>query len=279
MMGLQHALDSDTLNGSLKKEFEQEMTSLDDSVVSAVVFHPRSEPPGYRAQGTLTRTACPGAEVCGYLHSNKSSDTLLLFFHGNGEIAADYDALAGIYTNCGVSLWVVDYRGYGQSTGSPAYSHIYEDAQALFKDIPKLGESLDTHFRRVLVMGRSLGSASAIHLAATYPNEMHGLVLDSPFADAFALIHRVGGPLLSRGDHPEFTDNIDLIPRCIVPTLFIHGTDDMIIPISDSELLYDACGSKIKRMVRIKGAGHNDLLFRGFEQYCTELREHIIRIG
>lgn len=255
------------------------MTSLDDTDVTMVVFHPRPESQGYMAQGILTRTACSGAEVCGYLHVNESSDTLLIFFHGNGEIAADYDSFARIYTDCGVSFWVVDYRGYGQSTGLPTYPRMFEDAQALLKDIPRLAESIDLHFRRVLVMGRSLGSASAIFLAATHPDEIHGLLLDSPFADALALIHRVGGPLLYRRELPQFEDNIDLIPRCIAPTLMIHGAEDHIIPISDSEALYNACGSKTKRLVKINGAGHNDLLLRGFAQYCTEIRDHIVRIG
>jgi len=82
-------------------------------LVSRVVFHPRAEEDDYSPQGRPTQTQCDGAVVCGYLHEAHKSDGLLLFFHGNGEIAADYDFLSGIYAACGLSFWVVDYRGYG----------------------------------------------------------------------------------------------------------------------------------------------------------------------
>lgn len=61
--------------------------------VSRVLFHPRSEPAGYLQLGIPTQTSVNGAKVAGYLHLHESSESLLLFFHGNGEIAADYDDL------------------------------------------------------------------------------------------------------------------------------------------------------------------------------------------
>jgi len=65
---------------------------------------------------------------------------------------------------------------------------------------------------------------------------------------------------------------------CTLPTLIIHGTDDYIIPISDAEELLMACKAEQKKLVKIRGAGHNDLLFRGFATYCAEIREYIVRI-
>ena len=110
--------------------------NFDDQRISRVVFHPRSEPPGYVSRGIATTTTSGTARIGGCLHPNRSSRTLMLFFHGNGEIAADYDDLAEFYLGCGASFWVVDYRGYGRSTGEPSYSRMIEDAGAVLDDVP-----------------------------------------------------------------------------------------------------------------------------------------------
>jgi len=199
----------------------------------------------------------------------------MLFFHGNGEIAADYDSLSAIFTECGVSCWIVDYRGYGRSTGNPSYTHMLTDAETLFDDVPHVSEVAGRQFKHLLVMGRSLGSASAIHLAATCTDQLAGLILDSPYADALALVQRLGGPAVSRDGLPGFQDNLDQMRQCALPSLIIHGTHDRIIPISDSEALLNVCPCAGKQLISIAGAGHNDLLMRGFEEYCEALSEHI----
>lgn len=140
---------------------------LDDEPVTQAVFHPRPEPYGYSPTGEPTLTSSDGAEIAGYLHLSQASDTLLIFFHGNGETAADYDSLVSTYTDAGVSCWIVDYRGYGRSTGAPSFSTMLKDAEAVLADIRRVGAAINRDFRQVIVMGRSLGSASAIHLAAT----------------------------------------------------------------------------------------------------------------
>jgi len=248
-------------------------TDIDDPAVSRFVFHPRPE--GFAestsALETTTRTT-DGAAVCGWLHPNETSDTLMLFFHGNGEIASDYAALAHLYTGCGVWFWVVDYRGYGKSSGSPSFSRMLTDAEALLDDVPAAEAAAGRRFSKIIVMGRSLGSASAIHLAATRLDRLHGLVLDSPFADGPALIRRLGGPEVDLHLTPGFIGNLERMKACRLPALIIHGTADWIIPVSDAEALYRACPGAQKRFVKIPGAGHNDLLMLGFETYFSEIR-------
>ena len=250
---------------------------LDDEPVSRAIFHPRPEPYGYSPTGEPTLTQSGGAEITGYLHECQASDTLLIFFHGNGETAADYDSVASIYTDCGVSWWIVDYRGYGRSTGAPSFSRMLDDAEAIFADVPRVGSAVQREFKRVIVMGRSLGSASAIHLASAHSSSLAGLVLDSAYADALALIARLGGPRIPRSDVPGLDDNIDKMHRCRLPTLIIHGTDDRVIPLADAEALFKACPSKAKRMLKVRGAGHNNLLLVGFTEYCGELKDYVVR--
>jgi pimeloyl-ACP methyl ester carboxylesterase len=250
---------------------------LDDKSVTQAVFHPRPEDYGYSPKGIPTLTPSAGIQIAGYLHESKSSDTLLIFFHGNGEIAADYDSLISIYTDMGVSCWVIDYRGYGRSTGTPTFSAMLTDADAIFADVPRLETSVNRKFDQVIVMGRSLGSASAIHLASTHSSALAGLVLDSAYADGLALIARLGGPDISQNKVPGFKDNIHKIRRCQLPTLIIHGTDDWIIPVTDARALFKDCPDKSKQMVEINGAGHNDLLLVGFSEYCRRLKEYFVR--
>ncbi len=249
------------------------MTGIDDPEVSRFVFHPRPEGIGGPASALETTTqTTDGAVICGYLHSNNSSDTLMLFFHGNGEIAADYAPLAHLYTECGGWFWVVDYRGYGKSSGFPSFSQMLADAETLLDDVAAVESAAGRRFSKIIVMGRSLGSASAIHLAATRPDRLHGLVLDSPFANGPALIRRLGGPEVDLRLTPGVADNQERMRSCNLPTLIIHGTEDWIIPMNDAEALYRACPGGQKHLVKIPGAGHNDLLLRGAEDYFSELR-------
>ena len=249
----------------------------DDSIISRILFHPREEDPGYVPTGIRTISVSGNAGIGGYLHLHPTSDTLLVFFHGNGEIAADYDDVAPFFTGCGVSFWIVDYRGYGGSSGLPAYSFMFDDAKAVMESIPHMSRAVGRTFKHHLVMGRSLGSASAIYLASRHASQLSGLLLDSPYADGLKLIYRLSGIVLDRKDLPEFVDNIDLMRTVDLPTLIIHGTFDQIIPISDARSLYHACENPVRRLVEIEGAGHNDLMFRGGDRYWSSVREHIIQ--
>jgi len=253
------------------------MTTLDDRAVSRVLFHPRREARGGSPTGMPTLTQCADAQISGYLHDRPRSGTLVLFFHGNGEIAADYDGLASMYTGCGASFWVVDYRGYGRSSGTPSISAMLEDAEALLRDVPRIASLATNDTTTVMVMGRSLGSASAIHLASAFPDRVAGLILDSPYASVSDLIRRLGGPSLKRKALHGFHDNIDKIRNCALPTLIIHGKQDQIIPISEATALYTASKAKVKRLVEIERAGHNTILSVGYRRYFAEIRQHIAR--
>jgi pimeloyl-ACP methyl ester carboxylesterase len=255
----------------------EQLMKPDDTIISRILFHPREEEPGYVPEGIRTVAVSGNARIGGYLHLHPTSETLLLFFHGNGEIAAEYDDISSYFTGCDVSFWSVDYRGYGRSSGLPAYSLMFDDAEALLSDIPRMAQTAGRTFSRILVMGRSLGSASAIFLASRHASKLSGLILDSPYADGLKLIYRLSGVALDRQDLPDFMDNIDLMRAADLPTLIIHGTIDQIIPISDARALYDVCRNPVRRLIEIEGAGHNDLMFRGGNRYWSSIREHIIQ--
>ncbi|MEM8611012.1 MAG: alpha/beta fold hydrolase [Cyanobacteria bacterium P01_H01_bin.105] len=279
------------------------MMILDSDPVTQAVFYPRPEPPNYVSKGIATLTSSEGVEIAGYLHESKASHVLLILFHGNGELAADYDAIVSMYLDCGISCWVVDYRGYGRSTGTPTFSTMLRDAEAILADVPRIGAAINRNFSQIIVLGRSLGSASAIHLAAMGSSSVKGLVLDSAYADGLALIARLDGPNIQKENififesfenkwneeqslpnlirhkikRNQFEDNIDKIKRCQLPTLIIHGTDDSIIPLADAVFLFKACPSKDKQLVKVRGADHNNLFYVGFADYSAALKNYLVR--
>jgi pimeloyl-ACP methyl ester carboxylesterase len=125
----------------------------------------------------------PDVMVGARLHLEGKSSPNILFFHGNGEIVADYDDLGPIYNQMGINFLPVDYRGYGRSTGTPTVSAMMKDCHVILAYVTDwLREKGYTG--SLITMGRSLGSASALELAATHGEKISGLIIESGFAFA-----------------------------------------------------------------------------------------------
>ncbi|NDJ62214.1 MAG: alpha/beta hydrolase [Chloroflexi bacterium] len=246
---------------------------LDDPRILAGLFYPRSAranenlPPGAR-DGTVTIAA---DVVIGYRwFPLKPEAPVILFFHGNGEVAADYSTVAPLYHNIGVSLLVVDYRGYGWSTGFPLVSALLTDAEKIAAALPQiLGDAPAD--KPVYVMGRSLGSAPAIHLAYTYPERFRGLIIDSGFAETPSLFKRLGIDTTGLNIDESPIGNARKIASIDLPLLIIHGERDLLLPLSNAQQLFDAAPSTQKRLLVIRGAGHNNLLVYGSGDYFLAL--------
>ena len=238
---------------------------LDTPEISSLLFHPRRcDAANKLAPISVT---VPGAELGGLWFDNPSSDDVVLFFHGNGEVAADWTAMAFDYAAAfDASVWFIDYRGYGRSTGEPAYGLLLSDAEAAFAALTDREAERGRPFRRRYVFGRSIGSAPAIHLAWRFPDGVDALVIDSGFSHVTELIRRFremhgvpdGAPLAPFG----FLDNVDKLRSCEMPTLLIHGVIDKLIPVLEARENFKASAASEKRLVEIPGAGHNDLLFK-----------------
>jgi len=252
---------------------------LDNPDIARVLFHPRPEygvvPEDARTH-TLRFALADGTTIGGRLHAAEPESPLVLFFHGNGEIASDYDDLAPLYRRLGLSLLVVDYRGYGISTGLPSAGALIADALAVAGLAPALVAGHGLTPGRWLVMGRSLGSAAALAVAAEGSGKpaLAGLVIESGFANTLPLVERLGGFRIQGADEArDGFGNLARIARVTVPTLVIHGEDDWIIPIEDGRQLYQASGAADKRLLPIRGAGHNDLMMVGADAYFPAIAE------
>lgn len=200
-------------------------------------------------------------------YPGKKDGPNILYFHGNGEIAPDYDYVAPLYTQKGINLFVADYRGYGMSDGSPTCSGIIRDARPLFQGfVTFLGGQGYTG--DLFVMGRSLGSAPAIEVAYRYQQLLRGLIVESGFASQQRQLGRLGVThLFRRVDSVVGFGNDRKIKKVRIPTLIIHGEDDEIIPVAEGTTLYALSGSGEKEALFIPGAGHNDLMDVAWETY------------
>ncbi|MBN1813063.1 MAG: alpha/beta fold hydrolase [Anaerolineae bacterium] len=251
---------------------------LDRPEVLQVLFHPRREARfGPTQPGTLTVTfeVEPGLHVGGRLYPAGHHAPAILYFHGNGEIAADYDEIAPLYTELGITLLVVDYRGYGISGGCPTSTHLLADAVQVFED---MGDILAEHRvapARLYVMGRSLGSAAAIEVARHAGGRLAGLIIESGFADTFALLARLGLWVQGVDEEREGFGNATKMETIQMPTLTIHGRNDVLIPASDGQELHRRAAAADKQLLLIPGAGHNDLLWVGRETYLETIRAFV----
>jgi pimeloyl-ACP methyl ester carboxylesterase len=175
----------------------------------------------------------------------------LLYFGGNAE-EISWSLADGRWPRAW-TLAGVNYRGYGTSEGRPGERELKDDGVAAFD---ALAARADVDPRRIVVVGRSLGTGVAVHVAAARP--VAGAILVSPF-DSLVAIGRTHYPWLPvdwllrhRFDSGARAGGID------VPLLAIVGAADGIIPPTRSRALFDAWSGP-KTWVEIPGAGHNDL--------------------
>ena len=198
----------------------------------------------------------------------------LLYFHGNGEVVSDYDGIAPMYNQRGLNLLVADYRGYGASGGSPRFTDMVEDAAIIlnhvYRAVPPEGEEYTWY-----VMGRSLGSISALELAAKFPGKLKGLIVESGFISVTGLIDHLGLP--SPGDLSALEEESRRLAGSIeLPALVIHGKQDRLVPLEQGKDLYQTLRSEQKELLVIPGADHNDIMFVDPEQYMQAVEKFIL---
>ena len=260
----------------MTKQIQQNYSALDQPEVLRCLFHPRPES-GYRRSDTgredLMIPVGEGVAIAASCHHENTENPVVLFFHGNGEIVSDYDDLGRFYTDLGINLFVLDYRGYGSSTGSPTVTSMMTDCHLVLDYL--LAYRTENQMKGpVCLMGRSLGSASAIELAAARSQDVSCLIIESGFAFSGPLLRVLGiDPDRIGYTENQGFENIDKIKRFLKPCLIIHAQYDHIIPFSDGRALYDSVGSKDKFFLEIKDADHNDLFFKGMSAYLDHIQK------
>ncbi|MBE0558772.1 MAG: alpha/beta hydrolase, partial [Proteobacteria bacterium] len=231
--------------------------AFDKPEICRVLFYPRRERAGPQGVGPerLMIALENDVAVGGRFHLSGQESPTILFFHGNGEIAADYDDIGTIYRGMGINFLPVDYRGYGLSSGNPTVTAMMRDSHRIFGFASAwlIGRGFTGP---LVVMGRSLGSAPALEIAFHNAERIAGLIIESGFARILPLLSLLGidDPELAEASGPQ---NLEKIRRVRNPTLVIHAEYDQIIPVAEGKDLYEASGAVEKKFLEIPGADHN----------------------
>lgn len=155
-----------------------------------------------------------------------------------------------------INIFIVEYRGYGKSTGTPSEDGIQIDAQSALNYILK-HEDVDPN--KIFVFGRSLGGAVAIDLASRNPDSIKALVVENTFTSVPSMVDVLFPVLkyfkfLSRNQW--FSE--EKIKHIQIPTLFLSGRKDQLIPPSMMDKLFESCGSVDKNFEAFENGYHED---------------------
>ena len=195
----------------------------------------------------------------------------LLWCHGNaGNISHRLDNIREIHHRLGIGVFIFDYRGYGQSDGSPTEGGLYGDARAAREALVR---SLGIPVEQVVYFGRSLGAAVALDLAIVHPPR--GLILESPFLSVRAMANRTvpGSGFFFKSRF----DSLAMIGRFQAPLLILHGDADEVVPYEHGRRLWEAA-SEPKAFYTIAGAHHNDTYLVGGSEYWAAWRKFLDRL-
>lgn len=187
---------------------------------------------------------------------------VVLYFHGNAGSLASWGDVAGDFVPLGYDVVVVDYRGYGKSTGKIRHeATLFADAASIYDALVReYGEP------QIVLYGRSLGTGVAAKLAAD--RDPRRLVLETPYYDL---------PSVGHDHYPLLFPHLFLryrlptaehLERVRCPVDLIHGTRDKVVPYEHSERLQQR--HPAVALETIEGGGHNDL--RDYPQYHAHLR-------
>jgi uncharacterized protein len=187
---------------------------------------------------------------------------IIVYFHGNADNLTRWGKYASDFTSLGYDVIMMDYRGYGKSTGTPNEEMLYKDAEMVWN-----WAKSTCKYTKWIIYGRSLGAAIASELAIDAKPDL--LALETPFDD-------INGALAAKLVPFKFRysfSNKDKLSKSDAKKIIFHGTNDWIVPLSSAEKLKPMLGSK-DQMVVISKAGHQNL--NEFEIYHTKLKTFLI---
>lgn len=255
------------------------MNPLDSREIASRIYHPtpaaRNTPPGAR---DFDIPVSGGDTVGARFYQANPAYRIVLYFHGNGETVPDYDDIAPMFHAVQMNLFVVDYRGYGWSTGYPTLRQLSVDPPEVAEYFLKNVEP--TPRKKPIVFGRSLGSSPATDIAARFPDQFAGLVIESGFAEVAPLLQLLGidlGPEEKAQADRMFSNSIKL-GSVKVPVLILHGQNDMLIQAGHARKNFASLSGNKNELKIFPGAGHNDLIARNRASYFKTVQDFSARL-
>ena len=214
-----------------------------------------------------------GEKLHGWFVPAHGARGTLLFFHGNaGNISHRMESIM-IFNQLGLNVLIVDYRGYGQSSGKPGEEGTYRDARAAWD---YLVSQRGIPAERIVVFGRSLGGAVGAWLASRDDVNPAGVIIESCFSSGLDMGKRIYPVLpvrlITRIGYPVK----DYVTRIHSPLLVVHSRDDEIIPFDMGQAVFEAANEP-KTFFEM-GGDHNAAFWTSREMYIPALHDFMNRV-
>uniref|UniRef100_A0A8C3MVK1 Protein ABHD13 n=1 Tax=Geospiza parvula TaxID=87175 RepID=A0A8C3MVK1_GEOPR len=213
-----------------------------------------------------------------YTGDNAAYSPTIIYFHGNaGNIGHRLPNALLMLVNLKVNLILVDYRGYGKSEGEASEEGLYLDSEAVL-DYVMTRSDLDK--TKIFLFGRSLGGAVAIHLASENSHRISAIVVENTFLSipymASTLFSFFPMRYLPLWCYKNKFLSYRKISQCRMPSLFISGLSDQLIPPVMMKQLYELSPARTKRLAIFPDGTHNDTwqcqgYFTALEQFIKEV--------
>jgi fermentation-respiration switch protein FrsA (DUF1100 family) len=209
-----------------------------------------------------------GVKINSWFIPADNAEYTVLFCHGNGGCLAHRVETIDLYHNLGVNFFILDYRGYGLSSGKPSENGLYLDTEAAWQFLVNAKRIPPD---RIVLIGRSLGGAAAARLAAK--KQPHRLICESSF---------VSIPATGSDRYPYFPVKLlcrysfptgDFLKQVKCPVLIIQSRDDQVVRFSHGRRLF-ALANEPKTFLELTGA-HDECYFDCRDQYTAAVKRFI----
>jgi fermentation-respiration switch protein FrsA (DUF1100 family) len=232
-----------------------------------IIFQP--PPPSYRDTDEVIKLKSDQLTISAVYLQNANARYTILYSHGNAEDLGTLRPTLEQIRNLGFSVFAYDYRGYGTSSGSSTEATAYKDVDAAYDYLTRIAQVPPN---RIIALGRSLGGAIAIDLAARKP--LAGLIAESTFVSAYRVLTCF--PIYP---FDQFK-SLSKIGGVHCPVLVMHGTSDEVISFWHGRKLF-AAANEPKLAYWVEGAGHNNLFKVAGPAYGQTLKrfEEMITAG
>lgn len=243
-----------------------------EAVVRQFLYYPVKLPrdapvPEYAASAEeIWMDADDGNHIHGLRWPTPAGRPTIVFFHGNAQSVYEWALIQHELRPLECGLLLIDYPGYGKSSGSPSEAGLYSSGRAALSQLVEEGVDESS----IVVFGKSLGGPVATEVAKG--RSVRGVILESTFR-SIPDVSRKLLPMLPMGAmlNSELFESAARMKEITAPVLVVHGTFDELIPVSEGKALHEMA-NKPKELYLVENAGHNDVSFTAGKAYTDRLR-------
>lgn len=239
-------------------------------IIASMIFFPdktlQEFPPDYGlAYENILIRVTDKVRIHGWWLGAENEKGVVLFLHGNAGNRSGRLFKASGWVRRGYSVFLIDYRGYAESTGKIRHENdLYADSEAAFRYLVR-EKGIDPS--RLILYGESIGSAPAVYLAAQHA--VKTVILEAPFTSLMDIC-RVHYPMVPPSWVANFAfDNLRRISEVKTPVFILHGTADGTCPFSMGRKIFEAAPGR-KEFLEVPEGQHNDLPNRLGEDYWNK---------